>query len=338
MYKKEFEERIIKIEANLLEQEHRPFILIWNFITRKKKYESDDPRRLAISKAIIWRLLFSPTTIAITFTTLIALITLFFLYKQTLILESQNKLINQQTKLTEATRRSSQVVLLNGVLKDINVELNNSKDSISNNLSARIISLSHTIKPYKYYQYETENISGLLSPERTQLLYSIVSSDINEKILSENIFKYANFRYSDLSNQRLINRFFKNIDLRYSTLDKALLHKSNLINSDLRNTSIIDAGMPNVKLNRADLRDSFLKSVFLSEAIMDSCDLRKTIFTDMNMGEIESLNHSIVHRHDWFYYLDSLNNTGLEKLRSKYKIENVFYNNIQDTLFTIVLK
>ena len=145
--------KIIEIEAKILEQEHRPFSLIWNFINRKKRYNQNDPRRKAVTKAIIWRLFFSPTTIAFTLSGVLAYATLFFLAKQNDILENQNILIAQQIQLTEATRRSSQMIVLDGVLKDINKELNN-KNTISKNLTARIKSLSHTIKPYKFFDYK----------------------------------------------------------------------------------------------------------------------------------------------------------------------------------------
>lgn len=106
------------LEAKLIEQEHRPITLIWNFIKRKSKWKKDDKRRDAATKAIIWRLLFSPTTIAVASGGFLALISVFFLWEQNKLFKFQNNKFEQQNQLIEADRRSSQVFIMGEVLSD----------------------------------------------------------------------------------------------------------------------------------------------------------------------------------------------------------------------------
>ena len=74
---------------------------------------------------------------------------------QNKLFESQNKKMDQQTQLVEASRRSTQMFIMGEVFSDLNKELNdplNVKDTLSNTLVGRIISLSRSMKPYKYLQ------------------------------------------------------------------------------------------------------------------------------------------------------------------------------------------
>ena len=174
-------EEIIKLEAKLLEQEHRPLRLIINFVNRNKYWKNEnDIRREAVTKAIFWKLLFSPTTIAIGAGGLVSIITIFFIWKQNKLIEKQNYRVEQQTHLIEASRRSSQMFVMSDVLSDLNKELENPKNidrKISKTLTGRIISLSSAMKPYKYLENDTL-IKRALSPERGQLLITLLESNI----------------------------------------------------------------------------------------------------------------------------------------------------------------
>ena len=91
------EEKLIQLEKKLIEQEHRPTHILFNFFNRKK-YPKNDERRKATKKALIWRLLFSPTVIATTSGGIIAFATLFFLFWQNSLLTDQNNLIQDQNQ------------------------------------------------------------------------------------------------------------------------------------------------------------------------------------------------------------------------------------------------
>jgi len=83
-----------EIEAKFYEQEHRFVQVILNFIKRKE-WESDDPRRKATVKALIWRLL-SPATAAVAGGSLIAIGSLVVLIWQTSLIAEQNRFFKEQ--------------------------------------------------------------------------------------------------------------------------------------------------------------------------------------------------------------------------------------------------
>lgn len=94
---KELEKKMIELEKNLIEQEHRPLHIITNYLKREQ-YAKKDPRRLATSKAFVWRLLFSPTTMAAATGGTIAIVSIFYLAWQTHLLRDQNQLIKNQNR------------------------------------------------------------------------------------------------------------------------------------------------------------------------------------------------------------------------------------------------
>jgi len=93
---KELDDRLLDIEAKLLEQEHRPIQVIGNFFNRNK-WEKDDPRRSSVKKAIIWRLFFSPGVMAVAGGG-IGILTLVALLWQNTLFKEQNQLIKTQNQ------------------------------------------------------------------------------------------------------------------------------------------------------------------------------------------------------------------------------------------------
>ncbi|CAH8236469.1 pentapeptide repeat-containing protein [Vibrio aestuarianus] len=88
----------IELEAKFIEQEHR-LIRIWiNFWLSRQKWEKDDPRRTAASTAFIWSLI-RPVSYVFVSGGAVALISLYFLSKQTSLLEEQNLLVANQNQL-----------------------------------------------------------------------------------------------------------------------------------------------------------------------------------------------------------------------------------------------
>ncbi|WP_298426170.1 pentapeptide repeat-containing protein [uncultured Kordia sp.] len=347
------EDKLIKIEARLLEQEHRPIQLILNFLKRSK-YQKNDPRRKAVTRAVIWRLFFSPTTLAVASSGILAIATVYFLSKQNDILDaqttlveqqveilgSQNNMIDQQIHIAEATRRSSQMIILDGILRDINIELNTGKKELSSNLTARIISLSHSIKPYKFFDYQIDSISKLLSPERSQLLYSISYNDLENSYVSNQLFKKTNFEYADLDRLDLKNKKLNNVNLRYASLKKTLLHKAELKKAILREAYIVNAGFPNAIMNGIDLRNTYLEDVNLSGAILTKANLENTIFKNLDLSKIDSLDNVRVGRYNWFQYVkDSMIAVkGVDELMKTYRVDSVYYSSMKKKLPTLVRK
>lgn len=111
----QLKEKIEKIEVKLIEQEHRPFVILNNFFIKRKKWTKDDPRQIAATKAIIWRLFFSPTVVALT-GGFIALLSLgVFVWQNTLISKQNNFFqaqIKQQDEQYKLQRRTELIRIL----------------------------------------------------------------------------------------------------------------------------------------------------------------------------------------------------------------------------------
>ncbi len=324
---KKLENELHRIEAELLEQEHRPFKLFWNFYKRKNDWgNQNDPRFIAVTKAIIWRFFASPTTIAIASGGIIGILTLFFLYRQDNHLENQNKLlknqniiielqnqkfdlqnkrIEQQTYLTEASRRSSQMFIMGEVLSDLTSELesrSNTTRTLSNSLIGRINGLTLSMKPYRYLSGDSL-IATSLSPERAQLLISLVESKIDSLHIVDFIFEKSNFNYSDL-NEVVFN--------------DVILTKANLAFSDLRNASIFSSNMSRTKLENASLFNANIVMSYLDSVNLKETNLDEVHFGATRLRGIDLENHALFGVQFEYCTLDGSNLNGA-------KFDNVLF-------------
>ena len=100
------EDKIDKIERELIEQEHRPFKVIANYIYRKRKWPEDLKKQNATKVAFLWRIFFSPAVVA-SVGGLIALLTLGTLVWQNRIIEEQNEYFRQQLTADDLARFES---------------------------------------------------------------------------------------------------------------------------------------------------------------------------------------------------------------------------------------
>ncbi len=313
----DIEQKLLDLESKLIEQEHRPITLIWNYLKRKTKWEKGDKRRNAATRAILWRLFFSPTTLAVVSGGFMAIFSIYFLYQQNQILNTQNKLfkiqnkrVEQQTHLNEASRRSSQVFIMGDVLSDLTDELkdlNNDKDTLTGTLVGRIISLSKAMKPYKYLEGDSL-IKKPLSPERGQLLISLLESKIDPDFRLWNILGKSDFSNSELQNvnfnkKKLIKMYlndsdFSNSKLMNADLREVLLNGSNLYNANFRKsdlmgaalsfshskkTNFYEANLMHVKFNNSYLEGANFDYSDASYANFNGADLSNTKFRGANL-------------------------------------------------------
>lgn len=95
---KTIDERLKKVEVELVEQEHRLFPVVTNYLWRKRKWEKNDKRRIASAKALIIRILFSPAVMAAT-GGVIALLSIAFVGYQSWLLHQQNHKFDDQNDL-----------------------------------------------------------------------------------------------------------------------------------------------------------------------------------------------------------------------------------------------
>jgi|GEM_PF-6249591 len=140
----DIEERVDKLESLLVEQEHRPFKIIGNFIEAYRGDKSEDFKKSAY-KAFIYRLFFSPAVIA-SGGVVIGVLTLLLLYWQNEKFDEQNALILDQNKFFR------QQILQNSVKSEFNLLYN---DSINSN--RKVISLKEMLDYQKLYGDQGSN-------------------------------------------------------------------------------------------------------------------------------------------------------------------------------------
>lgn len=94
-----YDEEIKALEARLIEQDHRPFRVIWTFFETRKEPKSSRNRRAA-TVALVYNLFFSPTTLAAG-GTIVGICTLVFLLWQTREMQAQTKIIQEANYATQ---------------------------------------------------------------------------------------------------------------------------------------------------------------------------------------------------------------------------------------------
>jgi len=193
------------------------------------------------------------------------------------LIKKQNTRLDQQTYLQEAERRSSLVFLFSNIMDAIDQELKTDvgikgKPDLSPQLTGRIIALSTRLKPYNYMDGDTL-IDKPLSPERGQLLVSLIGSELDSVSLIQ-IFERADFSYADLERANLSGAMMNGINLEKANLKRAILH---------------DAKMKNSNLSKAELQNAELLRASLQNAI-----LKKTNFNKAHLGYIKRVEDFLV--------------------------------------------
>ncbi len=251
-----------------------------------------------VSSHVVWRL----TRVGI-FTLLLALIPLCILSIQTYILNSQNNLLKEQNKrldqsinLEEGSRRSSLIFLMSNIMDKMGEELkapNNKKNTLSDALIGRIVSLSQALRPYRYLEND-QLIKQPLSPERGQLLISLTNSALHESTY-EQIFEKADFSYADLKHANFDGNYMNSIELSFANLEGAtfrnsILEYANLEGANLQEVEFAETYMNGIKLNAAKLQKSHLHNVKMRNANLKKADFRNAeISGDFRYSIIDSI-------------------------------------------------
>lgn len=246
------------------------------------------------------------------FTFIIAIIPILILVIQTVLLynqnakidiqneriETQNFRVEQQTHLAEGARRSTQMFIMGEVLKDINDELKGKpkgKRTLSKTLHGRIQALAAAMKPYRYLEGDSL-IKESISPERGQLLISLLAADIDSISFLENVLKKCDFSKSDLrkTNLRAKNLSYANLDnanLNLAILDDVNLSETKLNFADLSFASLTGSDLSYVELDFANLYQAGLNFANLYESKLRYAELSYadlTYSTIINAMFIES--------------------------------------------------
>lgn len=285
-----------------------------------------------VSSNIIWRV----TRIGL-FGFFIAIIPSMILVFQTRLLFNQNELITSQNNLVEADRRSSLVFVMSDVLSDLNRELmqRSGERNLSRTLEARIVSLCMSMKPYRYIE-EGKLIEKSISPERGQLLFTILKSNLGPES-SQDILNAADFHYTYLKDVNL----GRGVRLKYARLDHsslngvqmpaANLERAELKEARLKHVNLSDAVMIRANLTKANLEKSELQSADLTNANLFASNLTGvdfsgailwgTKFDNANLTDV-ILDNAIVGRQDWIAHIaDELDLEGADAIAKKYSIK-----------------
>ncbi|MCF2829401.1 MULTISPECIES: pentapeptide repeat-containing protein [unclassified Pseudoalteromonas] len=306
------DEKEIQIEARLIEQEHRLIPVILNVIETRRKYEKSDSRRIAAVKALVWRL-FTPANAAVVGMGAVSFLGVWVAYQSNTLIKEQNKLIQTQNVIVEATRRSSMVFELTAIFDQINQNIekfdkvtrqtsgldcsprdyvsvdyyipptvNNTYYVLPPTLSGRAIALSLSFKPYAYLDVEKvhrlagdNNNSDLtgrnLSPERAQMLLSLVKSNIDiEPINSAG----ANFSSSDFVDFNLNGLSFNGANISSANFTGAEMVLSDFTNTNLYGALLVDANGICTKFDGADMRNTDFSEFWYEGATFKGTNLR----------------------------------------------------------------
>ncbi len=203
------------------------------------------------------------------------------LTQQNLLLQNQNYRLDQQTYLQEADRRSSLIFLMGNLLDAMDRELKSDVGQpgvrdLSPQIIGRVVALSKSLRPYRYLESDSL-VARELSPERGQLLVSIVNSQIDNSSLRR-IFQFSDFSFADLKGAVLSGEFLSGINLRSADLANATLDETDLSRADLSGADLSDAVLARANLREARFRQSILKNAYL-----ESADLTQASFYEANM-------------------------------------------------------
>jgi hypothetical protein len=234
------------------------------------------------------------------------------LTQQNQLLVSQNKRLDQQTYLQEAERRSALILLMGNLLDALDKELKEDIGQkgvrdLSPQMIGRIIALSNGLRPYRYLENDSL-IAREISPERGQLLLSIVSSEIDNRTLRR-IFEAADFSFAELHGADLDGEYLENINLREADLGKANLNGTRLANADLNRADLSGAIVVGTDLRKAnlsdtDLREAFVADVDLRGASLYGADLRGVDLSSFDLRQAllreAKLDSAVVPDKHWF--------------------------------------
>lgn len=191
-------------EALLIRQEHRLIQIVLNLL-RWWRADRKEPRRRAAVKAFIFYWL-SPRGAARAGISVVAIAGLYLAIEANSLLRKQNDRLEESLHLMESERRAALVFELSAIYDRMGEELRpqrgiKGEDTLSRHLTARIISVSRSFRPYLYMESGGDLTQIPLSPERGQLLSALHLSGL----CTTELLYAGDFRFMDLSGVDLRN-------------------------------------------------------------------------------------------------------------------------------------
>lgn len=301
-----------KVALELIERERR----LPQVLTNVLQYWKHGPtHRRAAVVALAWTLLSRGTaTTVVAGAGIAGVLGLVIAWQANALLQSQNERLDVQTHLAEAQRRSSLVFELTRILDLVGeqrAKTPNTKTLISpsQEVGARIVGLTRSLRPYYYVSYPTEQrrpaaasnlaptsdllrLSTLtfgnsiapqlgsrpLSPERGQLLVSLAAAKVD--FLAQSLGG-ATFSYADFSGTKLLDLDLTSVDLASASFN----------NSEVRGVVFHspNRGGPGARLDRADFTCARISGTYFGSATLDGA---KFAYVEMSTIHMDAIRQS----------------------------------------------
>lgn len=267
----------------------------------------------------------------------------------TILVLNQNKILEIQTSIQEQQATIQKAELNRAFAAEQNDIFEIRMNAITENLletdlrqetrdtrivQSRIISLSQTLKPYKFVQEDLTIAKRPWSPQRGNLLISLVetgmvANTVTPSYIIEETFKKSNFSHAILVASNLEETNLTNINLSDAKLTSAYLSNTNLTDANLSNAVLENANFDDATLKGTNFTNANLKKANLRFALMD----RNTNFTNANVDSAR------VHRKDWLVYIkDSLRVKGAKALFDTYTLTDIVGDACFRNCYTLVKK
>ncbi|MCT4580005.1 MAG: pentapeptide repeat-containing protein [Flavobacteriales bacterium] len=279
MGEQEIKERIVNVEARLLEQEHR-LLPVWLNFFRRNRYGKNDKRRSSTLKALLWSFVPKPTPTVIAIS-LISIVTMILAYEANIKLENQNTLLLIQNELQESQRRASLNIEISSIMQQINNDreaerLISLKDSIhtkrghkrapyllSDITAARITSISRSLRPYRVLKTDRMDLSK----------FSSLSDFFDNKLkyVKTRSLRVSDFLETDIRSPEREQLLVALITMRisFSNIGK----RSNFDYSNIQGFDISRSDLQSINLNHSNLSDCAISYTFFDYANIKNTDL-----------------------------------------------------------------
>lgn len=249
-----------EIEAKFISQEHR-IIPIWlNFWVERKKWHKEDSRRKAASKAFALFWLPRPSTVIVS-GGLIAIFSLYFMAKQTDLLNEQNSLIEKQNSLLLEQLKEQQTFVLNSRKTELIMSIYASNETVDDEVlySKSIASTPPRIRSEALAEYlklrRAEINQGKIEYRETGQMP--VAATLNFGIdIRWAPLQGISISQLDMSRISLFHTNFQEAKLSYVNFSDSQMEYTNLANTDLTG-----ANLKNTSLIGADLSYSNIQSI-----------------------------------------------------------------------------
>lgn len=210
------------------------------------------------------------------------------------LLKTQNEKLDQQTIVSEATRRGAIATEMSEILKEINNAISDDINSIvsektigepmtlTKSLISRIVAFSKAATPYYilgldsdsilYYMPENSQVKmpkyylREVSPERGRLLIELIARDI--KIPADAIFDYADLRGSTLSDCNLDGLRLPRADFNRATIKNCTMRNATISAASFRYTSFANVNLDGARAMSVDFVRTDFESTTMRNALI----------------------------------------------------------------------